>query len=169
MEACYWSQTLVQVQHEKDNSSFHRQNGDGEDEKKELESRRLNMREDGHKRCEEFDGVRDKSCREAGAAQKEAAMEVIVCKFDNDDEVVVVAVVHEEFDNGGDGLVAMEILAHLETEAEVGVHKSDKNFQDWEDCRGDEIGEGGTLEVGILGLHRDVVRDLQKEEEQEDV
>ena len=163
----------MQVQHEKDNSSFHRQNGDGEDEKKELESRRLNMREDGHKRCEEFDAVRDQSCKETVVAQKEAAMEVIVRKFDNDDDeevvVVVVVVVHEEFDNGGDGLVAMEILAHLETEAEAGVHKSDKNFQDWEDCRGDEIGEGGTLEVGILGLHRDVVRDLQKEEEQEDV
>jgi hypothetical protein len=111
------------------------------------------MREDGHKRCEEFDAARDKSCREAGVAQKEAAMEVIVCKFDNDDEVVVVVVVvvHEEFDNGGDGLVAMEILAHLE--AEAGVHKSDNNFQEWEDCRGGEIGEGGTSEVGMLGSH----------------
>jgi hypothetical protein len=92
-EACYWSQILVQVQHETDNSSSHRQNDGGEDEKNGLESRRLNMREDGHKRCEEFDAARDKSCREAGVAQKEAAMEVIVCKFDNDDEVVVVVVV----------------------------------------------------------------------------
>jgi hypothetical protein len=143
----------VQVQHETDNSSSHRQNDGGEDEKNGLESRRLNMREDGHKRCEEFDAARDKSCREAGVAQKEAAMEVIVCKFDNDDEVVVVVVVvvHEEFDNGGDGLVAMEILAHLE--AEAGVHKSDNNFQEWEDCRGGEIGEGGTSEVGMLGSH----------------
>lgn len=163
----------MQVQHEKDNSSPHRQNDDGEDEKKELESRRLNMREDGHKRREEFDAVHDKSCREARVAQKEAVMEVIVCKFDNDDDeevvVVVVVVVHEEFDNGGGGLVAMEILAHLEAEAEAGVQKSDKNFQDWEDCRGDEIGEGGTSEVGILGSHQDVVRDMRKEEEQEDV
>jgi hypothetical protein len=64
----------------------------------------------------------------------------------------------------------MEILAHLEAEveAEAGVHKSDNNFQDWEDCRGGEIGEGGTSEVGMLGSHQDAVRDLQKEEEQED-
>ena len=162
MGACYWSQILVQVQHEKDISSSRHHKDDSEDEKKELESRRLSMREDGHKSCEEFDAARDK-------IYKEDAMEVLVCKFDNDEEVVVVvAVVHEEFDNGGDGLVAMENLAQLEAEAEVGVHEFDNNFQDWEDCRSGEIGKGGASEVETLGSHQDVVRDLQKEEEQED-
>lgn len=138
----------MQVRREEDNSPSHRQKYDGQGERKELETRKLNMREDGHKRREEFDVVRPGN---RGEVRKEAASNEVV-----EEEAAVVTVVHIEFDRGGECLLAMETVAQIEEEAvvEVGVHKLDSNFQDLEDCRGGGIGKG-TMEVESLGSHQD--------------